>query len=695
MSSAPAPKLDIAEAEALEKRYDSEMSFRALVGPAAGLAGAGLVALSAFHYYTAGFGILVEHWHMAVHLAAVLALSYLMFGHSRRANAPGGAPLAILGVPLFDWLFAAVAVVVVLYLPWNFDQLTFRIGIPDATDQWMGWMLVVLILEATRRAMGPVLPGIVVVFILYGLFGDRIGGILAHPGSTPANFISHIYMTQEGIFGTPVKVVSTFVFHFVLFGVLAMRMGLGQFFIDLASIAAGRLAGGPAKVSIFGSALFGMISGSSLANAVTVGSLTIPAMKRIGYKPHFAGAVEAAASAGGQITPPIMGAVAFIMVEFLSVPYSQIILAAIVPAAMHYLGVLTQVHFEAKRGGLAGLPESEIPRFWNTLRGGWFTIIPMVWLVWTIADGSTPYLAAFRGITGCLVIMVLRRLSYLGRDWRALGAVLRATLVDLWTAFDVGARYALAVGCAAAAVGVVVGVITLTGAGFRISFLVTTAAGQAGQALQPLFAALPVQIADAAELKLFFSLVFVALASVVMGTGLPTTALYIVLAAITAPALVQLGVPPIAAHLFIFYYGILADLTPPVCVAAFAAAGIAGADPFRTGNTAFRLGLAKATVPFVFVYSPSMLLVVEGFSWATFLTTTITCALGIGALGIAMTGYFLTTMGRLPRLVLGFAGLLSMAPSLTATAVGLALGLPVLALNWLAARGTAPAVQPR
>lgn len=684
MNAAPPPKLDIGEAEALEKRYDSEMSFRPLAGPVAGLASCGLVALSAFHYYTAGFGILVEHWHTAVHLAAVLALSFLMFGHTKAVQRGAPAPLAVLGVPAFDWAAALLSIVVVLYLPWHFDDLTFRIGIPNVTDQWMGWILVVLILEATRRAMGPVLPLIVVTFIAYGLFGDRIGGVLAHPGSTPENFISHIYMTQEGIFGVPVKVVATFVFHFVLFGVLAMRMGLGQFFLDLATIVAGRLAGGPAKVSIFGSAMFGTISGSSIANTVTTGSLTIPAMRRVGYRAHFAAAVEAASSAGGQITPPIMGAAAFIMVEFLAIPYSQIITAALVPAVMHYIGVLVQVHFEAKKTGIAGLPDSEIPRLARTLREGWVTIIPMVLLVWTIADGSTPYLAAFRGISACLVLGVLNP-----------NAAKRMRLRDVWFAMDTGARYALAVGCAAAAVGIVVGVITLTGAGFRISFMVANAAAQAGVTLLPWLELLPFRITDADGLKLFFSMVFVALASVVLGTGLPTTALYIVLAAITAPTLQGLGVVPIAAHLFILYYGILADLTPPVCVAAYAAAGIAGADPFKTGITAFRLGLAKATVPFVFAYAPVMLIVVPGFTWQAFLVTVLTCAAGVALLGIGLTGFFLADMGWPARLSLIFAALLLMAPSPTASLIGAALAAPLLGLNWLFARGRGPAGRPR
>jgi TRAP transporter 4TM/12TM fusion protein len=685
---AAAQRLDLDRAEALERQYDSEMSFRPLPARVMGVVSAGLVALSAFHYYTAGFGILLEHWHMAVHLAAVLAACFLVFGHNARAKRGDPGRFAFGGVPAFDWVLVFLSVGVVIYLPWNFDELTFRIGIPNTTDQVMGWVLVALVLESTRRAMGWILPAIVVAFIAYGLWGQVLTGtwfdVLSHPGATTSNLISHVYLTQEGIFGIPVKVVSTYVFHFVLFGVLAMRMGLGQFFIDLSTIAAGRLAGGPAKVSIFGSALFGMISGSSLANAVTVGSLTIPAMKRVGYKPHFAGAVEAAASAGGQITPPIMGAVAFIMVEFLQIPYTQIIIAAAVPAAMHYLGVLVQVHFEAKKTGLKGLPDSEIPRFWPTLRDGWPTTIPMILLIYTIMDGSTPYLAAFRGITACLVVGLLNP-----------NKAKRMTLSQVWVAFDVGARYALAVGCAAAATGVVVGVITLTGAGFRVSFMVTTAAANAANFVQPILALLPFHVASAADLKLFFSLVCVAFASILLGTGLPTTAVYILLAAITAPALTNMGVPPLAAHLFIFYYGILADLTPPVCVAAFAAAGIAGADPFKTGNTAFKLGTAKATVPFVFVYAPSMLLVLPGFTWFDFAVSTMACALGIAGLGIAMTGYFLAPLGMLSRWWLTLASLLTIAPSVTSTAVGLAMAAPVIGLNLLRARGTAVPAQPR
>ena len=674
-AASSATKLDLEAAAELEKKYDTEVSFRELRGVTAVIVSTLLVALSVFHYYTAGFGILTEHWHKSIHLAAVLGLIFIMFPTSL-----DGFP-KIGGVPVHDWILAILIAVACFYLPVVFDELTFRIGMPNTEDMVMGTIMVVLVLEATRRAMGWVLPAIVIVFILYGLYGNHLSGVLAHPGSSWEGFISHVYLTQEGIFGIPVKVVATFVFHFVLFGVLATRMGLGQFFIDLASILAGRYAGGPAKVAVVSSAMFGTISGSSIANTVTTGSLTIPAMKRVGYKPHFAAAVEAAASAGGQITPPIMGAAAFVMIEFLEISLTTLLIAAAIPAAMHFWGVFVQVHFEAKRLGLRGLDDSEIPKLWPTIRDGWPTVIPLVLLVWVIVDGYTPYLAAFAGISACIVVGFLNPKN-------------RLTIKDLWDAFDLGSRYALAVGAAAAAVGIVVGVVTLTGAGFRIGFIVTQAAAQTAEMFRPVVELLPTGFGSMEGLTLFVTLVFVALVCIAMGAGIPTTALYIVLAAIAAPAVQQLGVPPIAAHLFILYYGILADLTPPVCVSAYAAAGIAGSNPFRTGLTAFRLGMAKATVPFVFAYAPVMLIVVPDFTWGAFIFTVGTCAVGVLILGIGMTGYAFTHMGLASQAVLVIASLLMISPSIPMTSLGAVLAAPVLLLNFTKARrdrGEAPA----
>jgi TRAP transporter 4TM/12TM fusion protein len=385
--------IDEKQARALEEKFDPEMRFRPIASGAGALVAAALFTLSIFHYYTAGFGLLEETLHRGVHMAFVLSLIFLVFARTK-AGQGVRMPSTLLspgGVPLYDWLLAAVAIATVLYIPWIFDDLAFLIGNPRPQDVLMGTALLVVAIEATRRTMGWPLPMIAIAFILYGLFGRYAPGILVHPGASWSGLINHLYLTSQGIYGLPLGVVSTYVFHFVLFGVLATRIGLGQLFIDLATVVAGRYAGGPAKVSIFGSALFGMISGSSIANTVTVGSLTIPAMIRIGYKRHFAAAVESTASTGGQITPPVMGAAAFLMIEFLGLPYQTIILAAIVPAFMHFFGVFMQVHFEAKRHGLRGLSPEEIPDAWEVLRKGWLTIFPLLLLVAMLLIGYTPY----------------------------------------------------------------------------------------------------------------------------------------------------------------------------------------------------------------------------------------------------------------------------------------------------------------
>ncbi len=668
-------RIDLRKAEELEREYDPEMRFRRMLNPAAALVTGMLVALSGFHYYTAGFGILAEHWHKGIHLGFVLGLIFLVFGATERITRaePQGRWWRPGNVPLYDWLCFAAAIFCSLYLPVTLDSLTFRIGNPNLLDVAVGTTMIFLALEATRRAMGLVLPIIVLVFILYALFGQHAPGVLAHPGTSWRGFISHVYMTTEGIYGIPVKVVSTFVFHFVLFGVIATRMGLGQFFIDIAQCIAGRYAGGPAKVAVLSSAMFGTISGSSIANTVTTGSLTIPAMKRVGYPAHFAGAVEAAASTGGQITPPIMGAAAFVMMEFLEVSYVTVITAAIIPAAMHFLAVFTIVHLEARKLGLRGLPREELPHLWTVLRRGWPTVIPLVLVVTIIIKGYTPFMAAFWGITGCIVVGFLNPMH-------------RMRLRDLVDAFQLGAKYALAVGAAAAVVGIIVGVVTVTGAPFRISFMVTQAALGTAESVLALLSILPFELFTQQALTLFFSLIFIAACCVALGAGIPTTALYIIVATIAAPVLVQFGIPAIAAHMFVLFYGVLADITPPVCTSAYAAGGIAGANPFRTGMTAFRLGNGKALVPLVFVYSPSLLMVAPGFSWAEFWIAFSGCTVGVILLGAALTGYLLRPMPGWQCWLLGVAALLLIAPNLTSSLIGLALVVPVLAAQILASR---------
>ena len=717
-----AAALDDANIQKLEAELDPEMRFRPLLPAAAWIVSSLLFGLSCFHYYTAGFGLLQETLHRGIHISCVLALIFLVFSWNKKGNAtpPKASAFAPLGISIIDWLCAIAVAITSLYVPYVFHDLQFRVGNPDPLDWIMGTVMIVLLLEATRRSVGWPLPIIAIVLIVYALYGRSLPGILAHPGNTWKSVVNHLYLTSQGIYGIALGVVATYVFHYVLFGVLATRVGLGRFFIDLATAATGRFSGGPAKVSIFGSGLFGMISGSSIANTVTVGSLTIPAMIRIGYARHFAGAVEAAAATGGQITPPIMGAAAFLMVEYLAVPYQTIVVAAIVPAFMHFFGVFCQIHFEAKKYGLRGLPRSELPNAREVLRRDWPTAMPLAVLLMVLFSDFTPYLAAFWGITGCIVLGLTNRnpivaIAFVAAialsirlqiltEWEGLGPIIaasiavsawfvlredggRARFFDIIDAFVVGAKYAISVGAAAATVGIIIGTVTLTGVGFKLSTIITGAAGDISAVLGGF---VPTSIFDAKAMTLFFTLVMTAIVCILLGCGIPTTANYLIMVTIAAPALAMLGVPQLVSHFFVFYYGVLADITPPVALAAYAGASMAGADPFKTGNTAFRLGLAKALVPFVFVYSPSMLLVTKGFTWAEFFETTIGCAIGVVMLAIALTGFGLARLSKLEQIWLCAASVLVISPSRAATLVGLAMAVPIV-LRQLAAWRTARA----
>jgi len=712
----------IVEARSLEEKFDPEMRFRPLTPTAGWIVAVLLLALSAFHYYTAGYGLLRETTHRGIHMAFVIGLIFLVFPFlkAHETREPVVTWWRPFGISIVDWALAIAAAVVSVYVPWIFADLAFRVGNPLFIDVAMGTILIVALLEATRRGVGWPLPVIAILMMLYAYFGPSMPGILTHPGASWSNIVNHLYLTSQGIYGIALGVVATYVFHYVLFGVLATRIGLGQLFIDLASIVAGRYAGGPAKVSIFGSAMFGMISGSSIANTVTVGSLTIPAMIRLGYPRHFAAAVESTASTGGQITPPIMGAAAFLMVEFLNVSYTSVILAAIVPACMHFFGVFCQVHFEAKRTGMRGLRADELPNAGEVLRQGWQTVMPLAALLLILFSGFTPYLAAFWGITCCMVVglgrlpiatvgyfaalaasvalgittnlffsvpMLLVVVALAIRAW-AMSDEGRARVIDMIDSFVVGAKYAISVGAAAATVGIIVGIVTLTGVGFKISFIVTSFASQLGEMTLSL---LPAGLFTANGTTLFFTLIMTGIVCILLGCGVPTTANYIIMVTVAAPALGMLGVAPIVAHFFVFYYGVLADITPPVALAAYAGASMAGADPFKTGNTAFRLGLGKVLVPFVFVYGPAMLIVTPEFTWPAFLMTTFGCAAGIVLLSMAFGGYGLAPLAGWERIVLGIAALPTIAPGLESTLVGLAIASPILIHQFVASRRRAGA----
>ncbi|MEO0387467.1 MAG: TRAP transporter fused permease subunit [Pseudomonadota bacterium] len=723
--------LSAEELAAIEEKYDEGAKTRAVTPGFAQFLRYLAITFAVYHYLTAGFSLPTDYWHMGWHLSGLFILTYALYPlvKTRRAFDLKTGPLRLGGVPYIDIAMMALGVASALYLglAWRgidwlgVEEMTFRMGNPNRFDLIFGCILIVLVLDIARRTLGLILPLIICVFICYALFGPIFPGLLNHPGVKFNTFVSSMYFPQEGIFGVTLWVVSTIVFHFVLFGVIAQRTGLGQLFIDNATILAGRYTGGPAKVSVVSSAFFGTISGSSVANTVSTGALTIPNMKRLGYPGHFAGGVEAAASAGGQITPPIMGAAAFIMAEFLELPYTTIVIAAIFPALLHYVGVFTVVHLMARRLGLQGLGAEELPRLGAVWRQGWANIVPLVGLLVVLFSGYTPYMSAFCGISLAIVAGMSRvraplTLAYAAAFigfvvWKfqgggfdlAMSAILiggallatlnpqpRTTLPEMATTFETGVKYALAVGAASAAVGIVIGVINTTGVGFRIGFMVTQTASNLGSDLAWMFTFGSFELFSQADLTLFISLVFIALACILMGAGVPTTALYIMLVSVAQPALAQLGIPPIASHMFVLYYGVVAEITPPVCTSAYAAAAIANSNPFRTGISAFTLGLGKVVAPMAFVYAPVLLFVSStGFDLWEFTYTAASCIAGVVALSAAVVGYWLAPMGAVYRVLMALAGLVFIAPSLAADVVALLIAAPAVATQ-IVARQRAP-----
>ncbi len=684
-------EFDIKKAQELEEKFDSGLHTRALGPWVLNFSLAFSILFAVYHYITAGIGVPVDYWHMGIHMSGVILLVFIGFPMIKGDHAWKLHPNTwwrYANVPLWDWVLIAAGIASSLYIGITWYEINFTVlgqhfflpeqvirqGDPHAIDVIFGTVLIVVLLEAVRRTLGIVVPIIIIAFTIFAVFGKYMPlQILKHPGINWAHYINNMYFPAEGIFGITLWIVSTVVFHFVLFGVLAQRMGLGQFFVDMATVIAGRYTGGLAKVSVVSSAFFGTISGSSIANTVSTGSLTIPNMKRMGYPGHLAGGVEAASSAGGQITPPIMGAAAFIMAEFLEVPYTTIIIAAAVPAAMHYIGVLCIVHFQAKRLGLKGVPEEEIPRLVAVIKKGWPTVLPLVALIYVLFSGYSPHMAAFWGISTALAVGFLNPMH-------------RIKVSDIIEACITGVKYALAVGAVCSAIGIVVGVVNSTGLGFRLGFMVADSAYAIAENILAPISWIPLMDITLEEMTLFVSLVLIAVTCIMMGAGLPTTALYIMLVTVAQPALANLGIPPLASHLFVLYYGVISEITPPVCASAYAAAGIAGANPFRTGCSAFTLGIGKLLVPMVFVYSPAMLIVLEEyFTWGAFLETTLACALGVAMMATAVSGYFIGHMPWIFRILIGIAALFMVAPGLTSDMYALVLALPVL-IQQVAAR---------
>ena len=628
--------------EELMRKYDTESRFRILSGWQGKLVALIAVAMSCFHFYTSGFGLLLAQKQGAVHLAFTLALVFLLYPASSKQSKTSG-------IPFYDFILGAIGVASALYLVVFFNELVTRAGLPTQTDLIMGFLLIATLLEATRRISNPVLPCLAIIALLYCYFGRSMPDMLAHRGFNVARIVNHMYLGTEGIFGTPLEVSSTFVFMFILFGAVLEKTGLGKFIIDLSLALAGWSTGGPAKVAVVSSGLMGTVSGSSVANVCTTGMFTIPLMKSVGYEPYFAGAVEAVASTGGQIMPPVMGAAAFIMAQILGVPYIEVAIAAVVPALLYYFAVMVQVHFEACRLGLRGIPWKQLPPLGPLLKSKGFLLIPLIAIIYFLLAGYTPLKAAFNGI---LVSFVL---SWLNKETRL-------TPAKLYDAFQSGARSAIGVACACATVGMVVGMGTLTGLALKIAGAIVAMAEVSPDGSLAALAASLFSLAPGAEvtaetaalaLTKIFTLFFTMIASLILGMGLPTTANFIVTSTMAAPALFLLGVPPMAAYMFVFYFGIAADLTPPVALAAYAGAGIAGSDPMKTGVTSFKLALAGFLVPYIYVYNPMLLFIdVEPFYMAQAICTAL---IGVFLLAMFTIGYFKAHLAWYMR-VLAFVG---------------------------------------
>jgi TRAP transporter 4TM/12TM fusion protein len=590
----------------LRRQFDTEARYRDLFGWQGLVITALAVGMSLFHFYTSGFGLLLAMKQRSLHLAFVLVLVYLLYPARETSKKDG--------IPWYDFILAAMAAFSTLYLFVEFEEMVNRAGLPTTMDIIVGFMGIILLLEATRRVSSPILPCIAIFFLFYCYFGRYFPQMFQHRGFNIQRIINHMYLGTEGVFGIPLGVSATFVFMFILFGSVLEQTGMGRFIIDLAMALAGGATGGPAKVAVLSSGFMGSISGSSVANVCTTGMFTIPLMKSVGYKPHFAGAVEAVASTGGQIMPPVMGAAAFIMAQFMGVPYVHVALAAVVPALLYYFAVMVQVHLEATRLGLTGLPREKLPKLFKLLKAKGHLLLPLIAIVYFLLSGYTPLKAAYYGIIISIAV------SFLNKETRL-------TPQKLKLALESGAKGALGVACACATVGIIVGTATLTGLGLRIASAIVAIAGG----------------------KLLPTLLLTMIACILLGAGLPTTANFIVTSTMAAPALFQLGVPPMAAYMFVLYFGIAADLSPPVALAAYAGAGIAGAEPMRTGVTAVKLALAGFIVPYIYVFNPMLVLV--NFSPLPFTMAIITAILGVFLLGMSTIGYYKAPMAWWKRII--------------------------------------------
>ena len=620
------------------KSLDKESNTMEYSGICGKIVAAICICFSLFQIYTGIFGTLDAMIQRCVHLSFGICLVFLLCP-TKKSWVKGGRFHPI------DILFTILAIIPPIYILVNYQHLILRAGTVTPTDAVVGLLGMVMVLEAARRIVGLPIVIVVLCFLAYGFLGPYMPGPLAHRGLTINQMVGHLFFTTEGVFGIPLGVSSTFIFLFILFGAYLEKTGLGKFFIDIANALAGWASGGPAKVAVISSALQGTISGSSVANVVGSGSFTIPMMKKLGYHKNFAGAVEAAASTGGQLMPPIMGAAAFLMAEFVGIPYMEVVKAAVVPAILYFLGVFLGVHFEAKKNHLEGTPRSQLEPWGRIMKEEGHLAIPLIAIIALLASGYTPMKAALAGIFISIATAMLR-------------ASTRMSFYDIVDGLVKGARGALGVIIACASAGMIIGIVTKTGVGLKLaSALVTVAAG-----------------------NFMLLLLCTMLTSLILGMGVPTTANYVITSTIAAPALIQLGVPILAAHMFVFYFGIIADITPPVALAAYAGSAISGGDPLKTGVNASKLGIAAFIIPYVFVLSPQLLGI--GATLGSVLFTTCTAIIGMTGISGAMIGQFYCRANILERLLLVAGGLCLIDPHTLTDIIGVAILAGVFALQY-------------
>lgn len=605
-----------------------------------------------FQLYATLSGAITAQVLRATHLAFVQLLAFLLFPPTK--NSPRNT------LPWYDIVLGLIGMACWLYIVVNFDSLVRRSGNNTPLDVAVGIVGILVLFESCRRIVGLPIMIIAGSFIVFAFAGKYLPGFLHHRGYSLQRVVCHLFYNTEGIMGTPIGACSTFIFLFILFGALLEKTGIGHFFIDICNALAGGASGGPAKVAVLSSALLGTVSGSSVSNTVGSGSLTIPMMKRLGYKGEFAGAVEAAASTGGQIMPPIMGAAAFLMAESLGLPYITIVKAAIVPAILYFTGIFITVHLEAKKLGLKGLPKDQLPRFMPLLLRKGYMILPLVVIIYFLCAGKTAVFAALMGIIACVLVGFGVSVSDLAHGRKpSFGGK------DIVEIMCTAARNIISVAIACGMAGIIIGIVTLTGLGLRLgNGLVMLAHG-----------------------KLLLTLVFTMVASIILGMGAPTTANYLITSTITAGAIISLGIEPLAAHMFAFYFGIIADVTPPVALAAIAGAAIAKAKPMKTALNATKLAIGAFIIPYMFVYNSKMLMI--NASALSVVMIIITAILGMFGISVALEGYGFNNTGffynsrkgkatiiafdAVERLLFAIAGLLCVIPETKTDIIGVSL----------------------